>query len=448
MTTQDASNHQIDIDETISRLGSKKGVESVTVLTKDGRIVRTTATAEQSEVQGKLLSKLARDAEDIVQELESQDELSFLRIRTKKHEIMVALDHNYLLVVVQSPQKDYQQSKRSYSSAPPPDENASQLAQQSDNAIDSVVNADMDQDVSKIAEIFARYTPDQLAVVRAAADKDSPFIFKVFHAFLDSLHEGTLIGAAGEYAIPWWAVIVAATMLLRLCIGLPLYFYQQRGLAKSRKLDKVAGSYSTLIASKIARESKGKKYTDEEFNKVLKKQIKSKQHALRLEHGCHPAYYVMVSIVQLSIWVPMTVALRRLATGVWRMDNWSQAFMPEAGMTTEGLFWFTNLSTIDSTYIMPACIGALYSLNSVLLYLWREKLVREINPDIPKAFVDRDIRDQAITVITFIPPVLGAYLALHVPTAISFYWLVSALFTTLQHLLLMNKRVRRLLTKS
>ncbi|KAJ2892946.1 hypothetical protein GGI21_000141 [Coemansia aciculifera] len=97
---------QIDIDETINRLSSKKGVECVTILTKDGRVIRTTATAEHSELQGKLLSKLVRDAADIVKELESDDELSFLRIRTKRHEIMLALDHNYLLVIVQSPQKE------------------------------------------------------------------------------------------------------------------------------------------------------------------------------------------------------------------------------------------------------------------------------------------------------------------------------------------------------
>ncbi|KAJ2829055.1 hypothetical protein GGI24_002233 [Coemansia furcata] len=97
---------KIDIDETINRLGSKKGVESVMVLTKDGRVIRTTATPKHSEIQGKLLSRLARDAAEIVEELESQDDLSFLRIRTKRHEIMLALDHNYLLVIVQSPQKE------------------------------------------------------------------------------------------------------------------------------------------------------------------------------------------------------------------------------------------------------------------------------------------------------------------------------------------------------
>ncbi|KAJ1881351.1 hypothetical protein H4R99_006783 [Coemansia sp. RSA 1722] len=97
---------QIDVDDTITRLSAKKGVESVTVMTKDGQVIRTTATAEQAESHGKLLSKLARDAAEIVEQLDDQDELSFLRIRTTRHEVMVALDHSYLLVVVQTPQKD------------------------------------------------------------------------------------------------------------------------------------------------------------------------------------------------------------------------------------------------------------------------------------------------------------------------------------------------------
>ncbi|KAJ2784943.1 hypothetical protein GGI15_002097 [Coemansia interrupta] len=106
----DAASLQIDIDETIARLSSKRGVESVTVLTKDGRVIRTTAEQKEGSdgegLQGRLLSKLIRDAAEIAEQLDSQDELSFLRIRTVKRELMVALDHDYLLVVVQTPQMD------------------------------------------------------------------------------------------------------------------------------------------------------------------------------------------------------------------------------------------------------------------------------------------------------------------------------------------------------
>ncbi|KAJ2726930.1 hypothetical protein GGI07_000258 [Coemansia sp. Benny D115] len=106
MAPYNTDNSQVDIDETVSRLSSKKGVESVTVMTKEGQVIQTTATEEQAETQARLLSKLATDAAEIAAQLDDQDELSFVRIRTKRHEVMVALDHDYLLVVVQSPQRD------------------------------------------------------------------------------------------------------------------------------------------------------------------------------------------------------------------------------------------------------------------------------------------------------------------------------------------------------
>lgn len=100
------SNQQIDIDETISRLSSKRGVESVTVLTKEGSIIRTTMTSsEQSGLQGKLFSRLIENASDIVRQL-NEEELEFMRMRTKRHEFMIALDRNYLLLIVQAPQKE------------------------------------------------------------------------------------------------------------------------------------------------------------------------------------------------------------------------------------------------------------------------------------------------------------------------------------------------------
>ncbi len=42
-------------------------------------------------------------AASVVRTLDDTDELSFLRIRSKKHEIMVAPDKEYLLIVIQDP---------------------------------------------------------------------------------------------------------------------------------------------------------------------------------------------------------------------------------------------------------------------------------------------------------------------------------------------------------
>ena len=41
-----------------------------------------------------------------VNELDSQNDLVFLRVRIKKYEIMVAPDHEYMLIVIQNPDEE------------------------------------------------------------------------------------------------------------------------------------------------------------------------------------------------------------------------------------------------------------------------------------------------------------------------------------------------------
>lgn len=50
-----------------------------------------------------LLNTAPSAANSVVRTLDESDELTFFRIRSKKHEIMVAPDKEYLLVVIQDP---------------------------------------------------------------------------------------------------------------------------------------------------------------------------------------------------------------------------------------------------------------------------------------------------------------------------------------------------------
>jgi len=45
-----------------------------------------------------------------VRTLDPQDDLTFLRVRSKKHEIMVAPDKEYVLIVIQDPNADREPS--------------------------------------------------------------------------------------------------------------------------------------------------------------------------------------------------------------------------------------------------------------------------------------------------------------------------------------------------
>lgn len=50
-----------------------------------------------------LMSQLADKARSVVRDLDPSNDLTFLRVRSKKHEIMVAPDKDFILIVIQNP---------------------------------------------------------------------------------------------------------------------------------------------------------------------------------------------------------------------------------------------------------------------------------------------------------------------------------------------------------
>ncbi|KFV06691.1 Dynein light chain roadblock-type 2, partial [Pterocles gutturalis] len=47
--------------------------------------------------------QLIMQARSAVRDIDPQNDLTFFRIRTKKHEIMIALENEYLLIIIQEP---------------------------------------------------------------------------------------------------------------------------------------------------------------------------------------------------------------------------------------------------------------------------------------------------------------------------------------------------------
>jgi dynein light chain roadblock-type len=50
-----------------------------------------------------LLHSLSAQARNCVRDIDPQNDLTFLRVRSKKNEIMVAPDKDYMLIVIQNP---------------------------------------------------------------------------------------------------------------------------------------------------------------------------------------------------------------------------------------------------------------------------------------------------------------------------------------------------------
>ncbi|NXI55960.1 DLRB2 protein, partial [Chloroceryle aenea] len=65
--------------------------------------VRTTLDNSTTVQYTCLLHQLTMRARSTVRDIDPQNDLTFLRIRSKKHKIMVAPDKDYLLIVIQKP---------------------------------------------------------------------------------------------------------------------------------------------------------------------------------------------------------------------------------------------------------------------------------------------------------------------------------------------------------
>lgn len=112
MSTATPSKKHVDfqeVQETVSRLAAHKGVTAVLILNSKGDIL--TQTGKGVVGNPKLLKQMLDAAAFYVKSIPSDDnkeeedgeEISFVRVRSKHEEILVAPKSSYVLVVVQDP---------------------------------------------------------------------------------------------------------------------------------------------------------------------------------------------------------------------------------------------------------------------------------------------------------------------------------------------------------
>ncbi|KAJ3208694.1 Dynein light chain roadblock-type 2 [Dinochytrium kinnereticum] len=92
-----------DMETTLTRIQGHKGVQGIVIVTHDGSVIRSTLDNIQTQQYSTLVTQLAAKGKGVVRDLDPEDDLTFLRIRSKKHEIMVAETKAYLLIVIQNP---------------------------------------------------------------------------------------------------------------------------------------------------------------------------------------------------------------------------------------------------------------------------------------------------------------------------------------------------------
>ncbi|XP_002045128.2 dynein light chain roadblock-type 2 [Drosophila sechellia] len=92
-----------EVEETLKRIQSHKGVVGTIVVNNEGIPVKSTLDNTTTVQYAGLMSQLADKARSVVRDLDPSNDMTFLRVRSKKHEIMVAPDKDFILIVIQNP---------------------------------------------------------------------------------------------------------------------------------------------------------------------------------------------------------------------------------------------------------------------------------------------------------------------------------------------------------
>lgn len=93
-----------EVEETLQRIKSNGSVQGYIIINFEGAIIKSTYSAEKKE-EGEMIAKhyhqLCLKAKSIIRDLDPINDLTFLRLKTKKNEIMIAPDKDFILIVVQ-----------------------------------------------------------------------------------------------------------------------------------------------------------------------------------------------------------------------------------------------------------------------------------------------------------------------------------------------------------
>ena len=92
-----------EVEDTFKRLMNYKGVKGLIILNSDGVAIKTTMTNEDTVQYAGLIHDLFIKSRSTVKEINPNDQLESIRIRSFKHEILIAPAADYMLICVQEP---------------------------------------------------------------------------------------------------------------------------------------------------------------------------------------------------------------------------------------------------------------------------------------------------------------------------------------------------------
>ena len=92
-----------EIEEALERIKNHKGVEGYVIVSNEGEVLRRYPgmTAESAEKYANVIALLTKRARHVVRDTTPKDDLSHLRIRCQKREILVSPGTSFMVVIIQ-----------------------------------------------------------------------------------------------------------------------------------------------------------------------------------------------------------------------------------------------------------------------------------------------------------------------------------------------------------
>ncbi|XP_052031409.1 dynein light chain roadblock-type 1-like [Apodemus sylvaticus] len=94
-----------EVEETLKRLQSQKGVQGIIVVNTEGIPIKSTMDNPTTTQYANLMHNFILKVQSTVHEIGPQNDPNLLRIHSKKSEIMVASNKDYFLIVIHTPTK-------------------------------------------------------------------------------------------------------------------------------------------------------------------------------------------------------------------------------------------------------------------------------------------------------------------------------------------------------
>ena len=89
-----------DVDEYLKAITQCKGVDKIIIMSGDGFPIKTTVVNEDITQYTYTFWHLAKKVQQLVKTIDINDDVRLVRFRSKKNETLMALDNQYVMIII------------------------------------------------------------------------------------------------------------------------------------------------------------------------------------------------------------------------------------------------------------------------------------------------------------------------------------------------------------